>query len=764
MSRRAAARLELLAMDFSYGVTPGSPLAILTTLHSHGISDIGKVRALFGILDNVKEPGPEGITVANWICNNAKGPGTFRTDLRNFFKGLGEAKDWKFFASHFVTTKLDQATWSAGYVGGLIWGATGDNVVAIREILQKAPHEYPVSVPALTNIVIKDYISVIESIRVTENLQNLLDEFERQIVARSPLGGIHNTYSAIGHFIEGARRVAVDIASVPITVLETYLDKLDQLLKLLVDFLEQNKLTADLSVLLNLLKQAISYPETLFNESMDLMVDGECLKSGFIIGLSFGRVIDLAYSILRKMFEHAPQLWRFVKQVPAATRSAVIASMVALTPVDAANIAYRAEQFARSPVASQVSLAFSLDKTAAVEMARASRMVSEGSVYSRVGGVEVVSIPYLNGIRKEQNIPNFPPIDFGIEAIALGQLAIVGGRRRRVFYFAREFPEDSLKLFQARIKNFFNRTALDDMNRLPNDLKNIIGKFTREPADLTVLSRAEMLVVFQSKFKEFNLQVTKLFLASVKKSGKKYSISIDGRTYELTRWTVFNRFNQFLSSHLRTKFAGIPGIIVDEKFESVAAKLLSPNAFCLGDSSIKVVDFLRMPVIEVLMKYAPDSIAAKVFKSLLEEMKRVNPVLLREYESLSKQMLTESDNVETLNRFREVCLRLSKEAKDSIKHPFFANSMSGEDSIFDLLFGQMSPTSVVGRMRPDFAIINMVEGNLLFDFIHGRSSPAHMAKTEFYELVIRIIFGDTPKSSRLTVEETYDLKSLISTL
>jgi hypothetical protein len=238
----------------------------------------------------------------------------------------------------------------------------------------------------------------------------------------------------------------------------------------------------------------------------------------------------------------------------------------------------------------------------------------------------------------------------------------------------------------------------------------------------------------------------------------------------LNRKGVYSSFNSFMNRELRvvSRLKDYEGmvIIIDERLDHLLNTVLDPRSFArLKDTSVRLEDVFNMTIEQFYQKFYPDKKMSDMYRLYVEKIKNTDARGLYERrEQLLDMLETGKGNTEELlKEYDSLADKIIVKIQKLIDQKKI--SEGDRDMIFKYVFGKLRIRGKCGAARPDFAIIDLLEGIEVYDFLHTANKKAidrsHLIGSEFYQDFLRVVFGDIVPENKVAIDVLYSFSEEI---
>jgi hypothetical protein len=232
----------------------------------------------------------------------------------------------------------------------------------------------------------------------------------------------------------------------------------------------------------------------------------------------------------------------------------------------------------------------------------------------------------------------------------------------------------------------------------------------------------------------------------------------------LNRSGVYASFNSFMNKELRAvrrlnEYEGVV-IIIDERLDTLLNTVLDPRSFArLKDTSVRLDDLFNMTIEQFYQKFYPEKKMSDMYRRYVEKIKKTDTKGLyeRREQLLDKLETGNADNAKLLKEYESLTEEINVEIQKLVKQ----GKISEDDSenIFKYVFGKLRIQGKCRGTRPDMALIDLLEGIEVYDFIHTANKkvidPSHVIGSEFYQDFLRVVFGDLSPENKVAKDVGY---------
>jgi hypothetical protein len=166
-----------------------------------------------------------------------------------------------------------------------------------------------------------------------------------------------------------------------------------------------------------------------------------------------------------------------------------------------------------------------------------------------------------------------------------------------------------------------------------------------------------------------------------------------------------------------------------------------------------------MTIEQFYQKFYPDKKMSDMYRLYVEKIKNTDARGLYERrEQLLDMLETGKGNTEELlKEYDSLADKIIVKIQKLIDQKKI--SEGDRDMIFKYVFGKLRIRGKCGAARPDFAIIDLLEGIEVYDFLHTANKKAidrsHLIGSEFYQDFLRVVFGDIVPENKVAIDVLY---------
>ncbi len=769
--------LKGAASDFNYQVITSSPAVVLLIFKKNKINSKESVRELLENLDLIvyHRAEEENFTIANWVCNNAKGPGTIQQILRAYLKAIicvNSNSNDDFITNYFVVTNKDIADYGAGLVGGVLASFSID---ILKGIVDSWKMQIQMGI-AIHNQAEETLISLLESVQ--SETKEMLDKFSKDfeklktksnlVIEKAktmlpldltpPDFGLNpNNNFPAESFVEDLIKIFAEILDKPTQLNRLLLDKLK---KVIEDFWNKYKdldpvkeLTQSLEKLVNFIQ---NYWPNIIQRQNKLILDGNFFEAGYVTGNEIGNIAQMIEAVLKILMQSYKLAILLGKKIPS-TQKAIIVSFIMSISTSETKAAVENMGNISSLNAPGISLLLSSENNAEI----VSKVVSNEVAYAKATAIEVTNLRAAKPLLTNKEVPLLSGCSAaGLDSSNIEIIIVLGVLTKRRVFLSKSAKGQSMKQILRKITDFYTfsyaRNYVIKIFEGADPYLNSFYDLLKEDLKIPINKKIELKQLL-TKWTEFK---RKEFESILQKNNLRY-ISPSGKTYKVGKRSVFNHFNNFISNEIRIKLQKNENTLVtlvDEKFKTLLGKVINTEAVCMGNPNVKVKDLLDMSIKDFLVKYHPDKPYAKAYNTLLIKLEK-NGCKKLVQRSNELHIFLENPQIddELRNLYLEELESISEEINNVIDKKKIA--LDEEEIFINSLLGKMNINGKIGTKRPDVLLMDLFENTHLIDFIHvssgNQASKLHLASTEVYQLIGQMIFGITPKDNQIVMDIIY---------
>ncbi len=265
-----------------------------------------------------------------------------------------------------------------------------------------------------------------------------------------------------------------------------------------------------------------------------------------------------------------------------------------------------------------------------------------------------------------------------------------------------------------------------------------------------------------------NLSVEKILQLIINDFVKQFEKFVESKIKKgvvFSKKGIYSNFNSFINGKFRevSKRKTFDGfvLLIDKRLDSLLLNILNRNALTLSKiKPIKVSELFEMTIGEFYKRFYPEKKMSEMYGRFVDKIKRNGGKEI--YDKREKLLAVinsgTSKNVDSLLKDYEALTDeinfLIQELIDKKKI-----SITDSDKIVLRVFGKLNIDGKCGAARPDMALMSLIEGTNVFDFLHAANKdvvdPSHLTGSDFYQDFFRVIFGEIPKENEVTKDIIY---------
>lgn len=775
----AANTLHKMAVTYNYEVAPGSPLGILSVLRREGINNLEVLKKLFDVLETVEyehmSTSFDKFTLASWVCNNAKGPGEFRTALRQFMLDMKLPLD--FIMSRFVFTTQDFATYNAGFVAGAILSMSYDVVKGLFD---------------LGEIVAGPALKTVEDLNVSQRTSDMTDDLLKQVFSvMNPgrFGAIYQVPCAVTDFLKKAFQLFIDVISSPFKMTGAYLTAIADLVTAFLKAIGGEVLEGFSNTLAKIKRLASAYHQHVSDKCDEMLFQGKFFEGGIIMGREIGNLAQIiAGGVLFawKKFGIGKLIRETASQANALARIGLASMLMHFTPIMAADLA-----------------AITAISTTSLEMAAklgddlvdVARAMESGAMFVQVTPDLAVAkgemvIDYLQQ-GKRLSVPNIPatknPADVYFVVIRDGRRQISRNRKRKprkpselpagppqpeVLVTTEEVGKSTITAAEAELflKKWGNLIKDEYWVTLTRKYQgspfSSIFKAIALDAELAVDAADYLSTEGRYKIMKKWVDAAMDKFESKVIAGKNM-IAINGVIKQVNSANVYSLANMYANLRLMELLKPLKTrlfIIIDERLEVALASALKTSGHCLIDAKTTLAELLEMTPRQIMNKFFPHLKASETFEYMLAAIKKTDPNLFKRYAAAIERYSIEGLAMDAQTAAKLELENVCDEIVGFIEKKNLSFGAKDEKKVLNLVFGKINFDEPIRKLRPDILFLDLFQGQALFDMIHispGRQlSRSHAVGTVFYGLIFEVVFGRIPKDINQVADIPFTFKRL----
>lgn len=532
----------------------------------------------------------------------------------------------------------------------------------------------------------------------------------------------------------------------------------------------------------------LTYISNKYNSEMDTKVTPLLLKFKFFeAGAVFGEIIG---GIAQIIVAVVMLLWGLVKFALKTSKYAVNLSkevalkLSRLTIANQARITAAIAMVSFWPAELKIVPKFLTDspfvvlalKSSKTEVLKIAEAVEKGIPYFETQGAKLIDIDVAK---------HFAPSEETARTVGMFESSVTGGSPSNslalflyggilmtVFIRRKSKKSDSDDDFDAqvnaRLEDLFQKDALSAFLTTAISNKDVLSETTF----FQTIAEKSLIIIPKGLGPE---EILKKLLQSWVTDFEQMTLNAIKSGKKVKKQGIWSLFNSHINSKIRPIAETLKNrgaiLLVDQRFNSWTEKLLNLDAIIVFEGKETTISKLMdMTVIDFYKKFKPSKFLEQKFLQALEKLEKSHPNL-RNLFFEKEQALLDIENAIRSNQsekiIKEMTERLDKiseaigkdlnrlEWLGLIDEPF-----RKELQMFQ--YGKINPYGKCGMMRPDLAIINLFEGNKVYDFVHvmeGASpSSEHLFGSEFYNDFSTVIFGKAPAETSGTKDVVYTFR------
>ncbi|NEU10498.1 hypothetical protein GZH53_19385 [Flavihumibacter sp. R14] len=573
----------------------------------------------------------------------------------------------------------------------------------------------------------------------TESLLNKLNQDILNSFDPTRYGSSYGILPAVSSFLNSLKDILLELCAAPLIQIKNSREKL---MTLIDEF--YYKLTkadedtpagdanSDALIIWGKLKKYITgyFPEILKRQD-ELLFKFEFFKAGLLIGNEICNIAQIAAGLILSLWKLGKLGKLYLTSLAPKARAILLSAFISFSAMDARAIAAIPMLSAAGP-----SAALTIGK----ELNRV-RNISSLSIAEQFPGFALINLNEAVVLAPRGTIAAIQKMtdNAGTNMILLGLFTAAAGMVAGILVKKKPDEDElvvSFDIYDDRFRFVWNSLILSGKKPALQDIiKSLAGGSVKASNIAEVTSYAQ-----RSADKFLKTPDAKIIF----KKYPAYKANAKERGNLLSNLSV--KFNYHLSNELRALLKPQRGkfiILIDETFGSLASGVLnrkkSITRIVQGKKVTKDIgEILDMTKREFLETYRPQDFKKGYFDDLSDKLKLLKSKKLNAlYDDLLKKEAVLKKQGKTFDEIADELETLTEDfAAELAKHPEAKN-------ILTEYIGKVRIDGFVKDARPDFMVTSLLEGNYVFDFIHGQSSKSHLTGTKFYHTVSEVLFGAT---------------------